>query len=135
MSIIKDQFRLMLIDDDFNDTFFVKLALKKAGLPEPVYELTDGVAGIQLLESLAATPEAWPHIIVMDLKMPRMNGDEVLGWVRRHPLYKELPVIILTSSDEIADMTKTSRLGILKFLTKEVHCDNLVSVLERFIAT
>ncbi len=132
--ITKKEFRLVLIDDDPHDLFFVKLALEKAGFPPPLRELGDGAAALDYFKAIEKSPDEWPHIVVMDLKMPRLNGDEVLRWLREHPVYREMPVIILSSSDEMSDIKKTTRLGILRYLTKQVHCDDLVSALERFLA-
>jgi CheY-like chemotaxis protein len=129
----KNQLRLLLIEDDAHDLFFMQRALEKAGFPPPFRQFQDGPSAIHYLQEFEGSPGLWPHLIVMDFKMPRMNGDEVLGWLRRHSLYHDLPVIILTSSDEPSDEKRTTRLGIFKFLTKEVHCDNLIATLDRFL--
>ncbi len=130
----KNQLRILMIDDDPSDLFFVRLALKKADYPDPIAELQDGAAGVEFFRSIEHTPETWPHVVIMDIKMPRMDGDEVLRWLRDHRLYREMPVIMLSSSDEMSDITKTTRLGVMSFLTKEVHCDSLVATLDRFVA-
>jgi len=129
----KKQLRVVLIDDDQHDLFFVELALEKAGFPAPIQELRDGASAISYFQSIENQPDEWPHVVVMDLKMPRMNGDQVLRWLRENPHYREMPVIILSSSDELSDIKKTTRLGVLRFLTKETHCDNLVATLEKFM--
>jgi two-component system response regulator len=130
----KSKLRVLMIDDDSQDIFFAKLALEKAGYPEPMGELRDGAAAVDFFRTIEELPADWPDVVIMDLKMPRMDGEEVLRWLRAHPLFKDLPVVILTSSDEVSDVKKTARLGILKFLTKEVHGDNLVATLDRFLA-
>jgi CheY-like chemotaxis protein len=130
----KDSLRVLLVDDDPHDLFFAKIALKKGGFPPPIRELADGAAALEYFQAIENKPEEWPHVVIMDLKMPRMNGDEVLQWLREHPLYHGMPVIIFSSSDEIGDIKKSTRLGILRYIVKEVHSDLLISTLERFLA-
>jgi CheY-like chemotaxis protein len=108
--------------------------LERAKFPPPYHICHDGVYATEFLSSIESTPDLWPHLIVMDLKMPRMSGDEALEWLRANPFYHNMPVIILTSSDEVSDYKKTNRLGVLRFLTKEVRCDNLIAALNRFLA-
>ena len=65
--------------------------------------------------------------------MPRMSGVEFLEWLRNHPRLKELPVIVLTSSNESVDLRETTRLGVYRFITKQVRYERVITTLNEFI--
>jgi CheY-like chemotaxis protein len=87
-----------------------------------VQRACDGVEAIQYLagENKFANRDAFPlpELVVLDLKMPRKSGFEVLGWVRNHPDFGKLPVIVFSSSEEPADVKKAYSLGANAYLVK-----------------
>ena len=132
MPVTRETLRIALVENDPDDLFFLERALDKAGFTHPLIHLRDGMEAINYFTTLES-PEATPDIVLTDLKMPRMNGADLLQWLRSNPRLKELPVIVLTSSNESIDMRATTRLGIYKFLTKQVRYENVISTLNQFI--
>lgn len=136
MSLTKETLRIMLVENDENDIFFVERALMKAGYTHELILVNSGRKAVDYFKRVEATDSSlFPHIVLMDIKMPGMDGFDVLRWMREESSIKDLPVIMLTSSDNLSDITKSKRLGIFKFLTKEVHYDNVISALDSFISS
>ena len=124
---------MVLVENDPDDLFFLERALDKEGFARPVVHLRDGLEAKDFFSALQTPDAELPDIVLTDLKMPRMDGMDLLQWLRRTPRLKDLPVIVLTSSNESSDMRRTTRLGIFKFVTKEVQYENLTSALKTFL--
>src|SRR5580700_10308531 len=109
------QITVLLVEDDLNDIFLVKRAFKKANLANPLQVVTDGAEAVQYLigEGRYSDREAHPipHLIVMDLKMPRKTGLEVLEWLKKDGDLKRIPVVIVSSSDLHSDINRAYELG------------------------
>lgn len=118
------QFTVLLVEDDLNDIFLVKRAFKKASIPNPLQVVTDGVEAIRYLqgEDKYANRRLYPlpHLVVMDIKMPRKTGFEVLDWIKRDHYLKRIPVIIVSSSDQIDDINHAYELGANAYMVKPV---------------
>jgi two-component system response regulator len=120
---------ILLIEDDPNDTALFRRALRKSNLSTEVVVIEDGEAAIRWLQEKADTslPEDadWPWIILLDIKMPRVNGFEVMEWLRKQPRLCRIPVIAFTSSRESADIAEAYRLGVNSYLVKPLSFDQL----------
>jgi CheY-like chemotaxis protein len=118
---------VLMIEDDPNDAALFRRALRKSNLPTPVTVIDDGEAAVRWLRekaeaSPAGDPE-WPRIIVLDLKMPRRSGLEVLEWLRTQPGGRRVPVVVFTSSRESRDIARAYALGVNSYLVKPVSFD------------
>ena len=133
MVVTPKSLRVVLVENDPDDLFFLERALDKEGFARPIAHLRDGMEAIDYFSTLQTPETKLPDIVLTDLKMPRMDGMDFLGWLRETPRLKDLPVIVLTSSSESSDMRQTSRLGIFKFVTKEVEYKNLTTALKMFL--
>jgi CheY-like chemotaxis protein len=120
---------LLLIEDDPNDVVLFRRAARKAGLTVEIVNAEDGDAAVRYLENHAVqtadNAAETPWIILLDLKMPRKSGLEVLEWLRKQPRLRRLPVIIFTSSRESSDITQAYELGANSYLVKPVSFDQL----------
>jgi CheY-like chemotaxis protein len=125
---------ILLVEDNPKDVFLVKRALRKAEILTPVQVVNDGDAAIQYLAGEEPysdrTLYPLPVIVLLDLKLPRRSGAEVLGWIRQHPQLKRLPVIVLTSSREYADINRIYDLGANAYIVKPPDFDQLVGILK-----
>src|SRR5579872_4629564 len=97
--------RTVLVAEDNEDDFFLfQRALTKAKFESPVQRVENGEEAIAYLAGEGGYDDRvkypLPSLLLLDLKMPRRTGFEVLEWTRQHPVYKKLPVIILTSSSQ-----------------------------------
>lgn len=115
---------ILLVEDDLNDIFLVKRAFKMAHIQNPLQVVTDGLEAMSYLrgDGKHADREAYPlpRLVVMDLKMPRKTGFEVLEWVKRDRRLRLLPVVIVSSSDNPADINRAYELGANAYMVKPV---------------
>ena len=120
------QFTVLLVEDDLNDIFLVKRAFKMAHVKNPLQIVTDGQEAITYLrgEGKYSDRETYPlpKLIVMDIKMPRLTGFEVLEWVKgKQGLLRRIPVIIVSSSDNPSDINRAYELGANAYMVKPVN--------------
>src|ERR1700691_2061143 len=109
--LTRGNLRLVVVENDENDLFFLKRALERGGFLHPLIRLKDGIEAIAYFEKMEQPTSQLPDVVLMDIQMPGKDGLEVLEWIRAHPLLKELPVMMLTSSDEPTYLRKSQRLG------------------------
>lgn len=114
---------LLLIEDDPNDVLFFTRAWRKLGFRNPPTVRSDGE------EALAYLSVERPDAVVLDLKLPKLSGLEVLAWIRSKPRLRDLPVWALTSSGETSDVERATRLGVSAYLTKPTSYGDLLEVL------
>jgi CheY-like chemotaxis protein len=122
----------LLVEDSQNDVFLMQQAFKKAGLPNPIRVVSDGQEAISYLKGEGRYSDRaqypLPMAVLLDLKMARMNGFEVLEWVRKQPNLKRVVVIILTASNRSSDADRAYDLGANFYLTKPGKFEDLVEM-------
>jgi CheY-like chemotaxis protein len=122
----KDQYTILLVEDDLNDIFLVKRAFKMARIENPLQVVTDGQEALSYLsgEGKYANRETHPlpKLIVMDIKMPRLTGFQVLEWVKGHntPL-RRIPIVVVSSSDNPTDINRAYELGANAYMVKPME--------------
>jgi len=125
---------ILLVEDSPDDVFFMRYALKKAGILHPVYIATDGQQAIDYLQGTdkyARRDEfPMPTIIFLDIKLPFRSGFEVLAWMKNQPGLSHLPVFILTGSSEERDKTKARELGANGYYVKPPHHSILLEAMQ-----
>jgi CheY-like chemotaxis protein len=131
---------LLIAEDDDNDFLFLERALVIEKFEANIRRACDGVEAIEYLcgENHFADREAYPlpHLLVLDVKMPRRNGFEVLAWLREHSELETLPVVVLSSSEEPADVQKAYELGASGYLVKpssSLSYSEIVRTLRQFL--
>jgi len=121
-------------DDDPNDLILVKHACRAANLPFSLESVSDGEAAIAYLSGQTTYGDRarypFPALVLLDLKMPRRTGFEVLEWIRGQPNLKRLPVIILTSSRHEGDINWAYDRGANSYLVKPVGFEALVEMVK-----
>ena len=115
-------YTILLVEDDPNDVLLMERALGKAKLVNPLHVVEDGEQALAYLEGKGPYADRarypLPVLILLDLKLPRMSGLEVLAWLRQQPGLKRIPVVVLTSSNEPADVNRAYDLGSNSYLVK-----------------
>jgi CheY-like chemotaxis protein len=123
---------ILLVDDNDDDVLLMKRAMRKAGIINPVQVLTHGTQVVDYLERRPPYSDVrqypFPMLILLDLKMPRMSGFELLEWIRKQPKLKRLWVIILTHSPESSDIVRAYDLGANSYLVKPSTFSALVEL-------
>jgi CheY-like chemotaxis protein len=126
---------ILLVDDDPNDVLFLKRAFRRAGVRQNVHVVRDGEEAVAYLEGTGGygdrVKHPFPCLVLLDVKMPRKNGLEVLRWLRAHEQFKDLPVCMVTSSDENRDREEAESQGIEAYCVKPVAFDELVRLAEK----
>jgi two-component system response regulator len=108
---------ILLVEDNEDDIELTMRAFRKGGLQAPIAVCRDGEEALaRLLDDTAPLP----HVVLLDLKLPKVGGLEVLQRVRAHPRTKFLPVVVLTSSLEERDMVESYSLGANSYVRKPV---------------
>lgn len=115
---------ILLVEDNRNDVELTRRALDRSKLLNDLVVAPDGQAALDYLFAEGAhagrLPERFPHLLLLDLKLPKVDGLEVLRRLRADPRTRRLPVVILTSSREEADVTAGYDLGANSYVRKPV---------------
>jgi len=124
---------ILLAEDSPADAEMALDALREAHLVNPVVHVEDGVEAIDYLlrrGSWADRPEGNPAVLLLDIKMPRMDGLEVLQRMREDESLKRVPVVMLTSSNEESDLARSWDLGVNAYVVKPVDVDQFFAAVK-----
>lgn len=125
---------ILLVEDDPNDVLLVQRAFRKANLANHLQVVGDGEEAVAYLTGQAAYANRKRHpqpmLMLLDLKLPRKSGLEVLAWLQQQPGLKRLPVVVLTSSRESADIDRAYDLGANSYLVKPVAFEALLDMVK-----
>ncbi len=122
---------ILLVEDDHNDVLLIKRAFQKVKIANPIIVLNDGEQAISYLAGREPYIERpLPVLILLDLKLPRKSGHEVLEWLRQQQKLRRLPVVVLTASCESSDINRAYDLGANSYLVKPVTFDALVEMVK-----
>lgn len=124
-------FTVLLVEDDPADANLAKRALRRGPVPCDVHLVRDGVEAMEFLrrqgERFAAAPR--PHLVLLDLNMPRKDGREVLSEVRADEGLKSIPVVVLTTSDVERDIEASYAHGANSYLTKPMDVEDFFALI------
>ena len=122
------------IDDDPNDTELLQAASRQAGVPFVLQHIQDGEQAIAYLSGLGVYADRrrypLPTLIILDLKMPRTSGFEVLKSLRKHPRLNAVPVVVLSGSERQDDIQLAYHMGANSYIVKPLGFKELVQVVE-----
>jgi len=123
---------ILLVEDREDDVLIIAKAFAEARLDNEVRVVSDGEAAIQYLkgEGIYADRSKYPlpNLILLDLKMPKVDGFEVLRWLRQQPAFANIVVVVLTMSTAIRDVNLAYQLGANSFMVKPDDFQNVTSM-------
>ena len=126
-----DNYAILLVEDDHNDVLLIKRAFQKVNIANPIIVVNDGEQAVSYLAGREPyVDRALPILVLLDLKLPRKTGHEVLEWLRGQSNLKRLPVVVLTASSESSDVNRAYDLGANSYLVKPVTFDALVEMVK-----
>jgi CheY-like chemotaxis protein len=132
--MMAEDFTVLLVEDNPDDVLLMQRAFRKANLINPLAVVTDGEQAIDYLAGTGPysdrTQHPLPVLVLLDIKLPRKSGHEVLAWLKQHPSLKRVPVVMLTSSNETADVNRAYDLGANSYLVKPVSFDDLFEMVK-----
>jgi len=125
---MSDQTIIMLAEDLEDDILLIRTAFRNGHISNPLHVVRDGEEVLSYLKgegNYANRVEyPLPDLLLLDLKMPRMDGFQVLRWIREQPGLQNLRVVVLTSSDQLRDVNEAYKLGANSFLVKPLEFEN-----------
>ena len=135
---MKDPCRLsyVVVDDDEDDRLLMRLALEKANRLLPIFEFSDGQEIIDYLTQNVSvcTGQAVNWLIVIDVNMPRLNGLETLRQLRQNPYWSQLPVLMLSTSNDQVEAQELLINGANGYITKPNSANEFVDIFDNFFA-
>lgn len=123
---------ILLVEDDLRDLELTLVALERSQLANDVVVVRDGAAALEYLHrqgEWADRPEGNPAVVLLDLKLPKVNGLEVLKEVRATAAMRSMPVVMLTSSHEETDVLRSYELGVNAYVVKPVEFKQFVAAI------
>ena len=136
MNGMNESGHILVAEDDPTDAYFFQRAFNRAGLPVTLHFVRDGQEVIDYLlgegQFADRTAHPLPQLLLLDLNMPRLDGFEVLEWVRQQPRFNSLQLVIFSASDERRDMNRAYGLGANWYLVKPHSMEELTALVGRF---
>lgn len=133
--MIENSIEILLVEDNPNDVELTLHALKKNNLTNRVYVVRDGAEALEYLFSSGAYTgrdlNQTPKVILLDLKLPKVDGMEVLKRIKADERTRSIPVVVLTSSREERDIVDSYRLGVNSYITKPVDFDQFTEAVRQ----
>ena len=117
------EIEVLLVEDNASDVELTLRALQKRNLANRVVVARDGVEALELLQR----PAPLPKVVLLDLKLPKLNGLEVLRRLKSDERTRRIPVVVLTSSHEEPDVEESYRLGVNSYIVKPVDFESFAS--------
>jgi CheY-like chemotaxis protein len=126
---------IMLVDDSWDDLELMRVAFRKAGVKNPVAEMHSGEQAISYLSGENGYADRrhfpLPCLIITDLKMPGVDGFELLEWLKTQPVLDRVPKIVLTGSNDVRDRKRADELGCSACFVKPDQLDGLAALMRR----
>ena len=125
---------ILLVEDDENDVFFMRHAMERARITTPLQVARDGQSALEYLSGTGDFADRarfpLPGFVLLDLRLPRLPGLDVLQWIRGHRDHETMVVIVLTSSKDPRDIENAYRFGANAYLVKPADADQLAGMVE-----
>lgn len=123
---------ILVVEDNPMDLDFLLQAFDEHGVLNPVRVCRDGEEALQFIEAHPTPDDAsLPLVVLLDLRLPKVDGVEVLRQARQHPVWRKIPFIVLTTSRENADVSRAYELGVNSYIVKPVEFASFAAVVKQ----
>lgn len=120
---------LLLVEDNRGDVWLVQEAIEQHKVPVEIHLVQDGEAAIRFIEEIEANSNMpCPELVLLDLNLPKRTGKEVLMHLKASRRCKDVPVVVMTSSDSLRDRTDMAALGAARFFRKPPDYDSFLMI-------
>ena len=123
---------ILQVEDDENDVFLLQVVFRKTGIECPLHVVRDGEALIQYLTGVGNYADRQkfplPCLVLLDLNLPLKSGLEVLQWIRKHPDFKKMVVVVFSSSALPIDVERAYGLGANSYITKPMEIQKTMEI-------
>lgn len=127
-------FPVLAAEDEESDALILQLAFERSGLTNPLIIVRDGQQAVDYLMGNGAfshrSVHPLPRLLLLDLKMPRLSGFDVLAWLATQPDFKDLPAVVLSSSSHDADIQRARQLGARDYFVKPHSLSGFVKIIQ-----
>ena len=128
---------ILAAEDDENDAFILRRVFERIGVPHPLVVVRDGREAVDYLDGQGGYSDRALHplpcLLLLDLKMPRMDGFEVLAWLSERPQFKSLPVVVLSASCHEPDIQKSRQMGAWDFYIKPMAFEQSIELIQKLL--
>lgn len=132
---IHDDNELVFVDDDDVELMLIERYLRSSRVPNPLRTFSSGEALIEYLQAIAGQTDRYPSLVLLDVRMPTMDGFEVVEAVRAMPAFTELPMVVMFSnSDRPADRERANQVGADGYVVKPSDGAEYVRFLDSLVA-
>lgn len=133
MTFSVDPTRILLVEDDLNDLELINLAFESYNFANQIDIVTDGEQALQfLLGDEKVLPQPFlPRLMLLDLKLPKVSGIEVLQQLRAHPRTRNMVIVVMTSSREDSDLKACYDLGVNSYVVKPLDFQQFTNVTQQ----
>jgi CheY-like chemotaxis protein len=128
------QCQILVVDDDIEDQEIISEHFNKAGFLEGVSYVENGQEAINFLETMVASKCHLPRLVILDLNMPVLNGTETLAKLKTDPRYKDVPVVIFSTSDNGIEKEKCLAFGAEDYIIKPMTYKEGQNVMKKFLS-
>lgn len=128
---------ILLIEDDPSDVDFLKRAVLKADPKATLHVVADGDQAMGYFSTITSngSPAALPAMVITDLKMPKINGHELIKWMRSQPSLAPIPIVVMSSSEMQQDIDLAIDLGANAYIQKPLGIPDLERIVQSLVAS
>ncbi|MCX7678495.1 MAG: response regulator [Spirochaetes bacterium] len=119
---------ILLVEDSDRDAELIAMAFEHAKINVEIHRAHDGVEALELLHGHALVSTT-PSLVLLDMKLPRLNGKEVLRKIKSNQFTRNIPVVMLTSSQDVRDIEECYKLGVNAYVVKPIDFNALFETL------